>query len=59
MQTISLKTMLYEQKTVENLKDKKWHQIFEKNINKIKMKFNFANIIKLYTVKKQIKNNVF
>ncbi len=52
MQEIHLKTILYEQELVKALKDKKWLKIFEKNINKIKMKFNFANIIKFYSVKK-------
>ena len=52
MRTISYKTQIYEQKLVKSIEDKKWQQIFEKNINKIKMKFNFVNIIKFYSLKK-------
>lgn len=52
MIAISYKTQLYEQKFVTSLKDKKWQQIFEKNINRIRIKFNFFDIIKFYSLKK-------
>ena len=48
---ITYKTKLYEKNIVASLKDKKWQHVFEKNTNKIKMKFNFFNFIKFYTVK--------
>lgn len=51
MQKISYKTQLYEKKLVNSLKDKKWKKIFEQQINQIKMKFNFCNIIKYYKLK--------
>lgn len=51
MRTISYKTQLYEQKLVTLLEDKKWQQIFEKNINIIKVKFNILNFIKFYSIK--------
>lgn len=52
MNTISYKTQLYEQKLVTLLEDKKWQQIFEKNTNIIKVKFNILNFIKFYSLKK-------
>ncbi|MBR6610981.1 MAG: glycosyltransferase [Campylobacter sp.] len=51
MLTISYKTQLYEQALVASLDDKQWQQIFEKNITNIRIKFNFINIIKFYSVK--------
>ena len=47
---ISNQTLLYEEKLVNHFADKKWKALFEKNINQIKMKFNFFNLIKLYKV---------
>ena len=51
MRTITYKTQLYEQKFVTLLEDKKWQQIFEKNINIIKIKFNIFNFIKFYSIR--------
>ncbi len=51
MDTISYKTQLYEQKLVESLENKKWQQIFEKNIYIIKVKFNILNFIRFYSMK--------
>lgn len=51
MLDITRKTQLYEKRLVSSLKDKKWHDIFEKSTNIIRMKFNFLNIIKFYSLK--------
>lgn len=52
MNSITYKTQVYEQKFVSSLKDKKWQQIFEKKINTVRMKLNFFDIIRFYSLRK-------
>lgn len=52
MRTIACQTQYYEMCLVESLKDKTWQQIFERKICKVRMKLNFMNVIKWYTLTK-------
>lgn len=52
MKMISLKTQLYEENLVNSLADKKWKEIFDNNVNEVKMKFNIGNFIKFYRLKR-------
>ncbi len=51
MREITHKTQCYEQKLVTSLEDKKWQQIFEKNITKTNIKFKISGFLKYYSVK--------
>lgn len=51
MEKIARQTLLYEQQLVNSLPDKHWKELFDKNINEVKMKFQIGNFIKLYRVK--------
>ena len=52
MLQITQQTQLYEEKLVNSLENKKWKEIFDKNVNQIKMKFRIGNFIKLYKLKR-------
>ena len=51
MYNMSRKTRLCEQKVVNTLPDKKWKDLFDDNINEIKIKFSIGNFIKIYHIK--------
>lgn len=52
MLQITCQTQLYEEKLVAEIKDKKWKEIFDKNVNQVKMKFRIGDFVKLYKPKR-------
>lgn len=52
MLQITCQTQLYEEKLVAEIKDKKWKEIFDKNVNQVKMKFRIGDFVKLYKTKR-------
>ena len=51
MQKIGYQTYCYEKNLVNKLADKRWKELFDKHINKKRMKFNFLNVLKYYSLK--------